>query len=167
MLGLCTIKFTFLKASKHIFFVLLVLATLKTFAHNYHADSLQEFNSQTQIDSNLLAPREAYFIGGDSALYAFINKNYNQELIKKIGVTGTIYSSFIIDETGRLTNCEILMSLHPELDAEFIRVLYLLPNWVPKVSCAYRDEEPKSDGSTEYCGCKYYKQKFTIPFQIK
>ncbi len=127
---------------------------------------LSEFNSPTVIDSNLLVPRVAYFIGGDSALISFLNQNFNQELIKKIGIYGTIYASFIIDETGKVTKCQIVKSLHPELDAEFIRVLYLMPNWEPGV-CDPQflpdgAEEPNFEGGYYYC-----KQKWNIPFNIK
>ncbi|MBK9191759.1 MAG: energy transducer TonB [Crocinitomicaceae bacterium] len=134
--------------------------------HSYESDTISEFNYPTEIDSNLLVPRVAYFIGGDSALISFLNQNFNQELIKKIGISGTIYASFIIDETGKVTKCQIVKSLHPELDAEFIRVLYLMPNWVPGICelSAYPEYEPSGN---ETPPCKYCKQKWNLPFNIK
>lgn len=129
----------------------------------------QPYNSNTvisEIDTNLLAPRDAYFNGGDSTLYAFINKNFNQDLINRVGVSGIIYAEIVIDETGKVSGCVIKKSLSQELDNELKRVLFLLPEWVPGVcNPEYLLTDPYENPNYR-SGYVYCKTRFIIVFKI-
>jgi protein TonB len=49
-------------------------------------------------------------------------------------IQGTVIVGFIIDKNGRVVNPKILKSLYPACDEEALRVVRLMPNWVPAKS---------------------------------
>jgi periplasmic protein TonB len=53
------------------------------------------------------------------------------DLIGLSGTQGTVFATFIIERDGKLTEIEILQGVSPELDNETIRVINLMPDWVP------------------------------------
>ncbi len=71
------------------------------------------------------------FKGGEKKLIEFISQNVKYpEEAKEIGIQGTVFLSFIVDETGSLTQPKILKSIHPLLDKEALRVFNLMPKWI-------------------------------------
>jgi TonB family protein len=44
---------------------------------------------------------------------------------------GIVYSSFVIEKDGSVTNVKIVKSGHPSFSAEAIRVIKKMPNWTP------------------------------------
>lgn len=90
---------------------------------------------------SMMMPR---FPGGDEALMRFLGTNikYPKEDIDN-GTSGIVYVQFTIDEKGNLINSKVLRSVSPTLDAESLRVVRTLPNWIPgkmhnrKVSIQY------------------------------
>jgi len=71
--------------------------------------------------------------GGDSAMIAFIHKNITPQPIAQCynGIGGKVICRFIVDTDGSLNNFTILRSLDPTCDKEAIRVLKLLPKFIP------------------------------------
>ncbi|MBV5281040.1 MAG: energy transducer TonB [Paludibacter sp.] len=71
--------------------------------------------------------------GGDSAMIAFIHKNITPQPIVQCynGIGGKVICRFIVDTDGSLNNFTILRSLDPTCDKEAIRVLKLLPKFIP------------------------------------
>lgn len=72
---------------------------------------------------------------GEYALYNFINMNtiYPSEAVKK-GEQGRVVIRFIVEPDGSITNCQVVKSISPLLDAEAIRVVYKMPKWKPGTS---------------------------------
>jgi TonB family protein len=72
------------------------------------------------------------FPGGDGACKGFIARTlrYPAEAIKK-GIQGKVLVTFIIDKNGKVENAKVVKGVAPELDAESVRVISLLPDWVP------------------------------------
>ena len=50
---------------------------------------------------------------------------------KQEGIQGRILCSFVVGEDGAISNIEVVEGLDPELDNEAIRVLGLMPRWIP------------------------------------
>lgn len=72
------------------------------------------------------------FKGGDKALINFLVRNVKYPPIaRENGMQGKVYVTFIIDKEGYVTEVRILRGVSPELDAEAIRVVNLLPKWKP------------------------------------
>ncbi|MDX5347164.1 MAG: energy transducer TonB, partial [Hymenobacteraceae bacterium] len=79
-----------------------------------------------------IADKMPSFPGGDSLLFAFINKNIQYpEQARTAGISGTVYTRFTVTRTGQIKDAEIAKSVHPELDKEVLRILSLMPKWVP------------------------------------
>ena len=72
------------------------------------------------------------FPGGDKALYSFIAKEINYPLLaKKQGIDGKIYVQFVITKDGNVTNVRIAKGIGSGCDQEAVRVIKLLPPWIP------------------------------------
>jgi TonB family protein len=96
---------------------------------------------------------EPYFPGGDAALTKFINKNMiYPDAAKQKGIEGKEEIKFIIYTDGSLTDIHVAKPLDPDLDAEAIRLVKLLPKFKP----GYKDGAPVKT---------YYNQsvKFKLP----
>lgn len=74
------------------------------------------------------------FPGGMKEFYNFINTNvvYPKSFFDQ-GLNGRISVSITIESDGKITNIKILrgMAECPECDKEVIRLLELMPNWIP------------------------------------
>lgn len=70
--------------------------------------------------------------GGQVALVKFISKNIKYPAkYKKAKVNGRVFVSFVIDKTGKVTMAKIVKSLNEECDAEALRVISKMPDWIP------------------------------------
>ena len=74
----------------------------------------------------------ASYPGGIPALMDFLNENIKYpEQAEREGIEGRVVAGFIVKRDGSVSNIEILKSVHPLLDAEVVRVMSLMPNWIP------------------------------------
>jgi len=74
----------------------------------------------------------AEFPGGDEAMMRWIYNNIRYpELCAELGIEGKVIAKFTISKFGKVTNIEIARSVHPDLDAEVVRVLKLMPDFRP------------------------------------
>lgn len=96
-----------------------------------------------QPDSNIPVQEEiidfpdisAEFPGGNEAMMQFIMENivYPTESIE-LGEQGKVYTSFVVEADGSITNIQIMRGVSPELDKEAKRVIALMPKWTPAES---------------------------------
>lgn len=72
------------------------------------------------------------FPGGESQMYAFLQKHkkYPQKEPDS-GIEGRVFVAFIVKSNGSIENIEIKKSLSPSHDAEAIRVIKMMPKWIP------------------------------------
>ena len=70
--------------------------------------------------------------GGTSALMKFLTENieYPEQMIKD-SIQGRVICSFIVGRDGAISDIKVVRSLHPLLDKEAVRVLSLMPKWIP------------------------------------
>jgi protein TonB len=72
------------------------------------------------------------FEGGIQAMYDFISKNTQYpKQAQRMGIEGTVYISFIVSNTGKITNITVAKSLGGGCDEEAMRVIGLMPEWTP------------------------------------
>jgi len=73
-----------------------------------------------------------YYIGGDEAKIKFLTENIKYpQSAKEKKIQGTIYVTFVIDETGKVTDVRVLRGIGGGCDEEAIRVVELMPPWKP------------------------------------
>lgn len=94
------------------------------------------------------------FPGGTEALVNFMKENlsYPKELLPDDYIEGRVFVRFIVDEQGKVLFPTIFRGLHPLLDAEALRVVSLMPTWIPARDVIHK--EP-------------IKQLFTLPVAFK
>ena len=72
------------------------------------------------------------FPGGQEALLNSLYRNLKYPPIaEKNGIQGRVFVSFVITKEGKVTNVKIAKSVDPSLNAEALRVIRRLPDWIP------------------------------------
>jgi TonB family protein len=72
------------------------------------------------------------FPGGDSLLLDYLAKNTKYpEYAKVNGITGKVIIRFCITSAGNVSMISVLKGVHPEIDAEAMRVVSTLPQFKP------------------------------------
>jgi len=71
------------------------------------------------------------FKGGEDSIKSFIYKNVRLAGMKYDGNKGIVVLRFIVSKTGSVSNVEVVISLNPICDNEAIRVIKLLPDFIP------------------------------------
>jgi protein TonB len=100
-------------------FLILFLATCTMAAHAQNTTKEQDpvFN---QVETQPQYP------GGLKALWDFIKNNLQSGTEK-----GMVYTSFVIEKDGSVTNIKIIKSLSETADAEATRIIKKLQKWTP------------------------------------
>ena len=72
------------------------------------------------------------FSGGMKALMDYLSTNisYPKEAHKK-EIQGRVLVRFVVEKDGSISNAEVVKSVDPLLDAEALRVISSMPNWIP------------------------------------
>lgn len=89
------------------------------------------------VNNDVIEPTVVYpeispaYPGGDDALAEFIAKNLNRKLANERNIYGSVYTSFIVDTAGQVSDIQIKRGIDSVLDAEAIRVVSLFSRWQP------------------------------------
>lgn len=90
---------------------------------------------QEQEEEIVLFPEiPASFPGGDSALSSFLRKNtMYPQTAKEKQLEGRVFIQVVVEKDGSLSNLQVLKEVPngPELTKEAIRVIKLMPAWIP------------------------------------
>ena len=113
----------------------------------------KEDTTKAEVVFGEIPEQQPSFPGGNQALLKFIDDNiqYTKEMDETC-VTGRPIVSFTIERDGSITNAKIVKSLHPLFDKEALRIVGLMPKWIPG----------KVNGDT-----KRVKYHLPIPFRLK
>lgn len=72
------------------------------------------------------------FPGGDDELLHFIRDNLKfPENAASAGIQGRVTIRFTVTTSGEITDIRVIRSLDPACDAEAVRVISIMPNWLP------------------------------------
>lgn len=72
------------------------------------------------------------FPGGEAELMKFLSSNIKYPVIaQENGIQGKVIIGFIVSKTGVISDITVLRSLDPACDREAVRVVKLLPKWIP------------------------------------
>jgi len=71
-------------------------------------------------------------IGGFEAMYKFLSENLKYPAnAREEGIAGQVMIEFVVEKDGSITNVKAIEKAHPDLDAEAIRAVKLMPKWKP------------------------------------
>lgn len=72
------------------------------------------------------------FPGGMGALMQYLSSNINYPVeAENNGKQGMVITTFIVEKNGSISEVEVKKSVYPVLDAEAVRVVKAMPNWIP------------------------------------
>lgn len=68
----------------------------------------------------------------DGKMQQFLAKNIRYPVrAMENGVEGTVYVTFVVDKTGKITNPRVVQGVDESLDREAVRVINAMPDWIP------------------------------------
>lgn len=119
----------------HIATLLLVLSMYANAQSNCIPSSPEPPDSlkvQSEEIITFISYPEAQFPGGYVELIQFMEETiqYPEEALKDT-IEGKVYVQFYVEVDGSLTDIAIARGIHPLLDQEALRVISLMPNWIP------------------------------------
>ena len=72
------------------------------------------------------------FPGGATKLFEYLAQNVNYPTeAEKANIQGRVIATFVVEKDGSISNAEVVKSVAPSLDAEALRVINAMPNWIP------------------------------------
>lgn len=81
------------------------------------------------VDTLATAPQ---FPGGSQELMKFIGQNMRYPLIAvENGIQGRVCVRFLVGKDGTISDVEILRGIDPSCDKEALRIVKLMPKWIP------------------------------------
>lgn len=95
--------------------------------------SLREVKGGDNSDHPFITvERMPVYPGGETAMQAFIVENLKYPVeAQKAGLQGRVTVRYIVNKTGEISNITVIRGVDPSLDAEAVRVIKAMPNWVP------------------------------------
>jgi len=121
---------------------LFCLFNLSGFSLNAQVDQSEKVYDKVELHPS--------FIGGNEKLYDFLMNNIQYQNIATKGIKGIVYVQFIVGSDGAISNPKVIRSSHIALNNEALRVVNLMPHWIPG----------KQDGET-------VNSRFTLPIHFK
>ena len=114
--------------------ILLPAILLLLFVSNAFSMPQQEHPIENAMPQEVEATDDTlpHFPGGEKALMKFLSENVKYpEQASRDSVQGKVIVRFVVDTEGCVVSPTILRSLSPECDAEVLRVVGLMPRWLP------------------------------------
>lgn len=92
---------------------------------------VKEDTTSSEIIFGDIDEQQPSFRGGNQALKKFIDTNLQYPKQLKDSVQGRAIISFMILRDGSISDAKVVKSLHPLLDQEALRVVKMMPKWLP------------------------------------
>ena len=90
------------------------------------------YENLNHTEASTSAETMPQFMGGQTALIRFLYQNiqYPPTALKQ-QIEGRVWCSFIVEKDGSVSNVTLEQGVYIFLDEEAIRVLNMMPNWIP------------------------------------
>jgi TonB family protein len=98
-------------------------------------NTLQQKKTQTpqkKGDTYVTVEKMPKFPGGEEAMQKFLadNLKYPVDAFEK-GIQGRVTIRFVVSETGKIKDIELIRGIHESCDKEAMRVIGIMPDWTP------------------------------------
>lgn len=91
---------------------------------------INEENDSTKVGKKV--EESPMFPGGNEGLMKWMNKNLKYPAqAQEEGAQGRVLVQFFVDKDGTVTEPKVVRPVHPALDAEALRLMSLMPKWIP------------------------------------
>lgn len=72
------------------------------------------------------------FPGESNALSKFVLENLELPPLDSLSFQGSqVVVQFVVERDGRITHAKIMKSIHPDIDAAYLKLVSKMPNWIP------------------------------------
>jgi len=89
-------------------------------------------NRVQHVSDSTVVDEVPSFPGGRSEMLKFIWANIvYPDSARRAGVSGMVYVSFVVETDGALSGVHLLHGIDDACDKEALRVVSLMPNWLP------------------------------------
>jgi len=79
-----------------------------------------------------IVERMPQFPGGHNALFEYLDKNLKYPPVcKDSSIFGRVIVCFVVERNGSISRARVARGIHPQLDAEALRVIKSMPKWYP------------------------------------
>jgi protein TonB len=109
---------------KKIIALLILFYSIDNFSQSIENPSDNNIYNTFGIDS------KPQFPDGLEKLNSFIIENFQKSGIDKESIA-KVYSIFVVEKDGSLSDIKILRDVKPDVAAELIKILKTLPKWIP------------------------------------
>ncbi len=98
---------------------------------------ISELNQNKQVADEEETPftvveQSPDFPGGDAERIKFLKDNIKYpQMARESGIDGTVYVSFVVSRTGKISNIKVMRGIGGGCDEEAIRVIKSMPEWKP------------------------------------
>jgi TonB family protein len=80
----------------------------------------------------MVVEKQPEFQGGQKKMYEFLANNIRYpEAASRANVSGRVFVSFVVTETGEIQNVQVLKGIGFGCDEEAVRVIKTFPKWIP------------------------------------
>lgn len=107
--------------------------------------SLYGFSQQLADKYYVSVEQMPHYPGGEAEMMMFFTQNLKPVPIvpDSMGIKTRLVAKFVVNEEGKVSDVKIICSMGESMDNEFIRVINLMPRWIPgkqndrTVACYY------------------------------
>lgn len=92
------------------------------------SNQISELMANDSISKELIMPS---FPGGDEKLFIFLQKVKIPAKAKENKISGRVFATFLVTKEGKIKNASIIRGLGYGCDEELLRVINLMPDWIP------------------------------------
>lgn len=80
----------------------------------------------------IVVENEPMFVGGETARIEFLRNNIvYPQIAREAGIQGTVFTTFVIEKNGMVSDVKILRGIGGGCDEESVRVIKAMPRWNP------------------------------------
>lgn len=100
--------------------------------HRESIPSPQEFAESKDNELFIVVEVQPQYPGGDITMNKFISDNLQYpKIAQENGIQGRVITQFIVEKDGSLSDIQVVRGVDPSLDKEAIRLIRLMPEWIP------------------------------------
>ena len=100
--------------------------------YKFSSNEVGKINVASENGVNKYVDEMPKFSGGELGLRKFIASNTRYpNSAREQGIEGKVFIRFVISHSGEVINPQVVKSVDRLLDIEAIRVIKMLPNWIP------------------------------------
>ncbi|WP_298221547.1 energy transducer TonB [Flavobacterium sp.] len=103
--------------------------TIPAYEPELVSEVIQDVVDTSKVYDGKMIEKIPEFPGGIEAFYRYVGRNFRTPMIEKL--SGKIFLSFVIEKTGKVSNCKVIRDIGYGTGQEAIRVLMGCPDWIP------------------------------------